>query len=215
MILVTPELDVPPPFRMTDDEILDFRDKVHTAFNTVKTLQDKGMVVVPPTPEEKKDARAQFMDSPGADQKIETSGKAIMLKALLDEYDIDVVRNAQQIRSYIKLKLLELSNDGNPKVELKALDMLGKMSDVGAYAERVEINVTHRSTEELENELASKLSAYMSDIIDVDSREIKKVADHDPLPVAPAVQLINIDDELGLAGNEVDTDDGESDGEPT
>ena len=180
---------------MTDDEILDFRDKVHTAFNTVKTLQDKGMVVVPPTPEEKKDARAQFMDSPGADQKIETSGKAIMLKALLDEYDIDVVRNAQQIRSYIKLKLLELSNDGNPKVELKALDMLGKMSDVGAYAERVDINITHRTTEELENELASKLSAYMSDIIDVDSKDIPDK--YDPLPKAPAVEVIDLDAELG------------------
>ena len=206
MILVTPELDVPPPFRMTDDEILDFRDKVHTAFNTVKLLQEKGMVVLPPTEEDRKDARAQFMDSPGADPEIRTSGKAIMLKALLDEYDIDVVRNAQQIRSYIKLKLLELSNDGNPKVELKALDMLGKMSDVGAYAERVDINITHRTTEELENELASKLSAYMSDIIDVDSREIKAATKHDPLPQAPAVQLINIDDEFGLAGGELKED---------
>ena len=200
---------------MTDDEILDFRDKVHTAFNTVKLLQEKGMVVLPPTEEDRKDARAQFMDSPGADPEIRTSGKAIMLKALLDEYDIDVVRNAQQIRSYIKLKLLELSNDGNPKVELKALDMLGKMSDVGAYAERVDINITHRTTEELENELASKLSAYMSDIIDVDSREIKKTVQHDPLPQAPAVQLINIDDELGLAGEELKEDEEGDDDQPT
>ena len=200
---------------MTDDEILDFRDKVHTAFNTVKLLQEKGMVVLPPTEEDRKDARAQFMDSPGADPEIRTSGKAIMLKALLDEYDIDVVRNAQQVRSYIKLKLLELSNDGNPKVELKALDMLGKMSDVGAYAERVDINITHRTTEELENELASKLSAYMSDIIDVDSREINAVTKHDPLPQAPAVEVIDLDAELGLVGGEIEESDEGGNDSPT
>jgi hypothetical protein len=215
MLLITPELDVPPPFRMTDDEILDFREKVYVAFNTVKELQDKGLIVLPPTEEEKKDARAQFMDSPAADQEIKTSGKAIMLKALLDEYDIDVVRNAQQVRSYIKLKLLELSNDGNPKVELKALDMLGKLTDVGAYAERIDINITHRTTEELENELASKLSAYMSDIIDVDSREIKKTTQHDPLPQAPAVQMIDLDAELGLAGGELKEDEEGDDDQPT
>ena len=212
MLLITPELDVPPPFRMTDDEIVGFREKVCIAFNTVKELQDKGLIVLPPTEEEKKDARATFMDSPAADPEIKTSGKAIMLKALLDEYDIDVVRNAQQVRSYIKLKLLELSNDGNPKVELKALDMLGKLTDVGAYAERIDINITHRTTEELENELASKLSAYMSDIIDVDSREIKKTVQHDPLPQAPAVEAIDLDKELGLVGGELEEGD---DDQPT
>lgn len=215
MQLVTPELDVPLPFRLADDEIVGFREKVLIAFNTVKELQDKGLVEPKPTEEDKKDARAQFMDSPAADQEIRTSGKAVMLKALLDEYDLDVVRNAQQVRSYIKLKLLELSNDGNPKVELKALDMLGKLTDVGAYAERIDINVTHRTTEELENELASKLSAYMSDIIDVDSREIKKATQHDPLPQAPAVEMIDLDEELGKVGGELDDEDGEPDAELT
>lgn len=215
MQLVTPELDVPPPFRMADDEIVDFRERVHTAFATVIELQNKGLVEPKPTEEDKKDARAQFMDNPTAEQEIKTPGKAIMLKALLDEYDFDIVRNAQQVRSYIKLKLLELSNDGNPKVELKALDMLGKLTDVGAYAERIDINITHRTTEELENELASKLSAYMSDIIDVDSREIKKTVQHDPLPTAPAVEAIDLDEELGKVGGELDENDEGGDDQPT
>ncbi len=125
------------------------------------------------------------------------------LSVLGSMQDFDVVRNAQQLRSYIKLKLLEKSDCGNDKVELKALEMLGKLSDVGAFVERVEINVTHRTTEELENELATKLSAYMSDIIDVDSREIP--VEYDPLPQAPAVDVIDIDEELGLVGGELET----------
>jgi hypothetical protein len=129
-----------------------------------------------------------------------------MLKALLDEYDFDIVRNAQQLRGYIKLKLIEKSDCGDNKVELKALEMLGKMSDVGAFVERIDINITHRTTEELENELAAKLSSYMSDIIDVEAKDLP--TQYDPLPQAPAVQMIDLDEELGLVGGELESEDG-------
>jgi hypothetical protein len=82
--------------------------------------------------------------------------------------------------------------------------MLGKMSDVGAFVERVEINVTHRTTEELENELATKLAQYMGDIIDVESRDLK--VEFDPLPQAPAVDVIDLDEELGLIGGELEAE---------
>jgi hypothetical protein len=202
MLLVTPELNVPPPFRMTSEEITDLHEKVSKAFNTVEFLQANGLGVVTPTESDKKEARALFTDSPAADQDIATPGKALMLRALLNEYDVEVVRNAAQVRRYIQLKLLEKTDCGDNKTELRALEMLGKMSDVGAFVERVEINVTHRTTEELENELATKLSQYMSDIIDVEAKDLK--LDFDPLPQAPAVEVIDLDEELGLVGGELD-----------
>jgi hypothetical protein len=203
MILVTPELNVPPPFRMTDEEITDIREKATRAFNTVEFLRANGLddAATAVTKKDKKDTHAVFMDSPTAElSDIDTPGKALLLKALLDAYDFDVVRNAQQLRSYIKLKLLEKSNCGDSKIEMKALDMLGKLSDVGAFTERVEISITHRTTEELENELASKLAQYMTDIIDV---EAKPLTNMDPIPKAPAVQAIDLDAELGFAGGEL------------
>ena len=202
MLLVTPELNVPPPFRMTSEEITDLYEKVSKAFNTVEFLQANGMGEITPTESDKKEARAVFTDSPAADQNITTPGKALMLRALLSEYDLEVVRNASQVRRYIQLKLREKSDCGENKTELRALEMLGKMSDVGAFVERVEINVTHRTTEELENELATKLAQYMGDIIDVESRDLK--LDFDPLPQAPAVEVIDLDEELGLVGGELD-----------
>lgn len=205
MILVTPELDVPPPFRMTNEEIHDLHEKAHRVFNTVEFLKENGLddAECIPTEADRKEARAVFMDSPATPpSNIDTPAKALMLKALLNEYDFEVVRNAQQLRSYIKLKLLEKSDCGNDKVELKALEMLGKLSDVGAFVERVEVNVTHRTTEELENELATKLAQYMGDIIDVESREVTQK--FDPLPQAPAVQVIDIDAELGVIGGELE-----------
>lgn len=204
MILVTPELDVPPPFDWSPDEIASIHERAQRAFNTVEFLRENGLDDVEITEADRKEARAVFMDSPATPpENINTPGKALVLSALLNEYDFDVVRNAQQLRNYIKLKYLELSDSGNPKVELKALEMLGRLSEVGAFTERIDINVTHRSTEELESDLANKLSSYLSDIIDVDAKEAPAVT-YDPLPTAPAVQVIDVDEELGLIGGELD-----------
>jgi len=202
MLLVTPELNVPPPFRMTAEEITDLCEKASRAFSTVEFLQANGLGEVTPTEEDKKEARALFTDSPVAEQEIRTPGKALMLRALLSEYDFEVVRNAAQVRRYIQLKLLEKTDCGDNKTELRALEMLGKMSDVGAFAERVEINVTHRTTEELENDLATKLAQYMGDIIDVEAKDLK--VDFDPLPQAPSVEVIDLDEELGVLDGELD-----------
>lgn len=209
-ILVTPELNIPPPLKLSDEEIEDLRERAHRAFKTVEFLAENGLddEALEPTEEERKDARALFMDSPPAaanpNAYINTPGKALALQSLLNEYDVEVVRNAAQVRNYVKMRLLELSDDNNPKVQLKALELLGKMSDVQAFADRVEISVTHRTTEELEDELASKLAAYMGDIIDVEGRDIALLKDVDPLPDTPAVELIDLDQELGMVGGEVE-----------
>lgn len=207
-IFVTPELDVPPPFKMNDEEILDLRERAHRAFKTVEFLTENGLdeEALEPTEEDRRDARALFTDNPVATENpniyLNTPGKALALQSLLTEYDIEVVRNAAQIRNYVKMRLLELSDDRNPKVQLKALELLGKMSDVQAFSDRLEINVTHRTTEELEDELASKLAAYMGDIVDVESREIAAIGEVAPLPEEPQLDVINVDEELGFAGGE-------------
>jgi hypothetical protein len=101
---------------------------------------------------------------------------------------------------------LELTDSNKETVQLKALELLGKVADVGAFAERVDINVTHRTTEELQTELANKLAAYMDDIVDVEAKTLTQTPDQvadDFLRKAPAVQIIDIDEELGMVGNEL------------
>lgn len=191
---------------------MDLHERTARAFGTVQFLQANGLddEDAAPTEVDRKEARALFMDSPTAEPEIRTPGKALMLRAMLTEYDIDVVRNASQVRRYIQLKLLEMTDSKKENIQLKALEMLGKMTDVGAFADRMEINVTHRSTEELEDELASKLAVYMGDIIDVESKYFDEYTDtdtnsnYDPIPQAPAIQMIDLDKELGLSGGEME-----------
>ena len=206
MILVTPELDVPVPFSLTAEEAKDLHARAQAAFNTVEFLTANGMQLPTITPADKKEARQQFFEAPTANKEI-SSAAAIILKGMLDEYDVEVVRNAAQVRNYVKMRLLMLTGSDKESTQLKALELLGKMSDVGAFEVRIDINVTHRTTEELQAELASKLSSYMDGIIDVEARAID-VKEERYLNGAPAIQIIDLDEELGLTGKELDeTDD--------
>jgi len=206
MLLVTPELDVPVPFSLTAEEARDLHARAQAAFNTVEFLTANGMQLPTVTNADKKEAREQFFETPTAGKEISTAA-AIILKGMLDEYDVEVVRNAAQVRNYVKMRLMMLTGSDKESTQLKALELLGKMSDVGAFAERLEINVTHRTTEELQAELATKLSSYMDGIIDVEAKSIE-IKEEKYLNGAPAVQVIDLDEELGMTGKELDeTDD--------
>ena len=206
MILVTPELDIPVPFSLTAEEAKDLHARAQAAFNTVEFLTGNGMQLPAITNADKKEAHAQFFETPSAGKEL-NSAAAVLLKSMLDEYDVEVVRNAAQVRNYVKMRLLMLTGSDKESTQLKALEMLGKMSDVGAFAERLEVNVTHRTTEELQAELASKLSSYMDDIIDVEAKQLQP-AEERYLNGAPAIQVIDLDEELGMTGKELDeTDD--------
>ena len=202
MILVTPELDVPVPSSLTVEEAKTLHARAQAAFNTVEFLSANGMQVTTATAAEKKEAHAQFFETPTAGKEI-SSAAAIILKGMLDEYDVEVVRNAAQVRNYVKMRLMMLTGSDKEATQLKALELLGKMSDVGAFAERLEVNVTHRTTEELQTELAGKLSAYMDNIIDVEAKSLG-VTEEKYLNGAPAVQVIDLDEELGMTGKELD-----------
>jgi hypothetical protein len=205
MILVTPELDVPLPFSLTAEEAKDLHQRAQAAFNTVEFLTANGMQLPTITATDKKEAHAQFFESPTAGRELNTAA-AVLLKSMMDEYDVEVVRNAAQVRNYVKMRLLMLTGSDKESTQLKALELLGKMSDVGAFTERMEINVTHRTTEELQAELASKLSSYMDDIIDVESRPLQP-SEERYLNGAPAIQVIDLDEELGMTGKELEETD--------
>jgi hypothetical protein len=46
--------------------------------------------------------------------------------------------------------------------QLKALELLGKVSEIGLFTERVEVNINHKSIEELEADLVKTLSRYIN-----------------------------------------------------
>jgi hypothetical protein len=79
----------------------------------------------------------------------------------LNEYDHRVILDATQARTYITNRLLEISSCGDAKQELRAIELLGKLSDVGAFSEKSEITVTHRTSDDLKNVIADKIQKLL------------------------------------------------------
>jgi hypothetical protein len=101
-------------------------------------------------------------------QHITQPGVARYAAAILKKYDYQAIADSQQARSFITNKLIELADCGDYKIEIKALELLGKHSDIGLFTERSEITVHHKTSNELENSIKDRIKRLLnSDIVDV------------------------------------------------
>jgi hypothetical protein len=110
------------------------------------------------------------------------SAAALFLKS----YANQVAADANEVRSAITAKLMEIANCGDPRYELKALELLGKHSDVGIFTERSEITINHKTSDSLEDAIKERIKRLLnSNVIDVtpiaDSLDVELgVADPEP-----------------------------------
>jgi hypothetical protein len=94
--------------------------------------------------------------------KVYEGGVAAKLAALLDEYDKQIVADSAQVRTYVTNKLLDISHCGDTKNELRALELLGKLSDVGAFTEKSEVTIHAKTTLELESAIKEKINRLLA-----------------------------------------------------
>lgn len=182
-IIATPEVGIPLPFDTSPEEIEDFRQKAHAMFLTIEELNKQGLPVEV-TEADKKEAHLAFAASKVP--KNATPGTIVHLESLLSEWDQEVLDVGRRLRNYVTNKLIVESNDPDPKVRLRSLELLGKVSNVGLFSERVDVTVTHRTVEDIERELKKTLELFGGEVIDVE-----------PLEEPKAVAEIDIDKELG------------------
>ena len=79
-------------------------------------------------------------------------------------------------------KLILETDNPDPRVRIRALELLGKISDVGLFAEKSEVTVTHQSTEDLRLKLRSKLAKLVNP--EEDSEENVVIIDSEVIDVA-------------------------------
>lgn len=164
------------------------KERATAACNTLRELVQHGLdpELLTPTEEDKKLAEELLLsyasdeDRPSKEltnKKFSTLRPAAILEldALLGEFNHAVVKNAVQIRTYVTNKLLQESVNPDPRVRIRALELLGKISDVGLFTERSEVTVTHRSTEDLQRSLREKLAALRSVVLKSDVEDAKIV----------------------------------------
>ena len=188
-IVATPELGIPFPFDTTPEEIEDFRDKAHAYFQTVQELISRG-ASVEITDADKRQSHQIMAEGKMPPAKAVTSGALINLEAILSEWDHEVLDASRKLRNYVTNKLIIESTDPDPKQRMRALENLGKLSNVGLFADRVDVNVTHRTVTDIETELRKTLELYGGDVVDVTPKEKNHI---------PSIGDMDLDEELGLS----------------
>jgi len=96
------------------------------------------------------------------------------------------VESAVQVRHLVTNKLIEETENPDPRVRIRALELLGKISDVGLFTEKTEVTITHRTTDELRESLRSKLAKLVNP---ADEAEDAIIIDD---------EVIDVDAELGI-----------------
>ena len=86
------------------------------------------------------------------------------LVSMLTAYDWAFVEQARQMRGYAVAKILEDTKHPDPRYRLKALEMLGKVTEIALFTERTEIKKVEMTDEEIEAKIKAKLGKYMGTI---------------------------------------------------
>jgi hypothetical protein len=196
-IPVEPNLDTPMPDNLIAQTGETYEQRLKIAGNTALILNELGME--DDCTEEEAEAAAQMLaklkPADGKNSKptqeetsaLQRSGVALKLGAYLNEYEKQVVDDKVQVRTVVVNRLMEISQDEDNKVALKALELLGKASDL--FTERSEITITHKTSDELKAAIKQRIQLLMQNpmktIETASERRIKSlegVVDVEPTP---------------------------------
>lgn len=193
---VEPDLFI--PFPEDNPTLANFRERAEAACKTADLLE----LDVNPTEEDllvaETVAYSVAQDEDQVNKKL-TSKKASQLKpatyyqvnGILKEFSTKVVENATQIRLLVTNKLLLESNNDDPKIRIRALELLGKITDVGLFTEKSEVTINHRSNQELMDSLRAKIHKLMAPTEVEDVKTIKVNG-----------ETVDLDAELGVVDEE-------------
>jgi len=94
------------------------------------------------------------------------------LVGMLTAYDWEFVERAKELRGYTVAKILEECENPSANIRLKALSLLGKVTEVGLFTEKIEIKKAELSDAELDGRIKEKLNRFMG-VVDVVTLETK------------------------------------------
>jgi len=193
-IELTPELGI----ELTSDiDIIDLRERAEAAFRSIELLAQHGLDTEA-TPADKEAAAAittAYAEDPGKASKMinhvraaqVTPASLINIRSYLDEYGRAVVTHAIEMRHLVTNRLLEESQNPDARIRIRALELLGKHSDVGLFSEKQEVTITHQTTDELKEKLRAKLQRLI--------RRDEPVED----AVIIEGEVVDLDSELGFS----------------
>jgi hypothetical protein len=153
---------------MTDEvQSIDLRERISAAAATLDLLTGVGYEfdISDDDIAAANDLAKSFAKDPMATSKAATHRRTsnlapatvALVKTILDEFSHEIVESSKDIRNLVVNKLIIESENPDARIRIRAIEMLGKMSDVALFTERSEVLITHQSTDDLKNKLKEKL----------------------------------------------------------
>tara|TARA_B100001113_G_C20950955_1_gene553134 strand:- start:207 stop:788 length:582 start_codon:yes stop_codon:yes gene_type:complete len=180
---VKPEIAVDIP---EADLELNLPEKMEAAATTAVELAEHGLEIEVTKEDQDNAAKlvAAYAEDPEGTSKKVTLKKAatltpaslILTDSILKEFGQSVVESSLHIRHLVTNKLVLESENPDARIRMRALELLGKISDVGLFSEKSEVTITHQSTDDLREKLKGKLEKLVAGevveeavVVDVDA----------------------------------------------
>lgn len=190
------------PYTVEDDTTDSFLDELKVVATTQELLEQLGGP--PELDAETAKRTATVLDQALKSQDktaLTTPGVAFAAREFLRVYSARLAVEMNDVRSALTNKLMELANCGDPKYELKAIELLGKHSDIALFTERSEVTVNYKTSDDLESAIKER---------------VKRLLNAEVIDVNP-ITIDTLDEELGTVQpkprKEIDEVEGDTDGE--
>jgi hypothetical protein len=144
-------------------------EEMAVAANTADLLEGLGAPLeVDPTTFDREKALIDAVAKQQQSAPLRNYSTALAASGFLKTYGQTLAFDAGQVRAALTNKLLEIADCGEVKYELRAIELLGKHSDIGLFTERSEININYNSPDALEAAIKERVKRLLNaKIIDV------------------------------------------------
>jgi hypothetical protein len=169
MLKIEPTAEHRIPFDLSDEQPKTHADSVAIAVNTVDFIEQlDGCIDYDNKSLEQASKLITGTEKATTPKTVSIASEAKAASVLIKKFDFQAFSDQIQARNFITNKLVSLADSGDPKVELKALELLGKHSDIGLFTERSEITIHHTTSSSLESSIKERIKRLMNaDVTDI------------------------------------------------
>lgn len=96
------------------------------------------------------------------------------LAGMLSQYDWDYVEQAKELRGYVVASLLEESKAPDARIRLKAIELLGKLTEVASFSDRIEVISKPAEASDITERLRAKLQTLLPRVVEIETVESKE-----------------------------------------
>ena len=169
VVKVTPSKDHKVPYDTDPQTTENFFEEMVVAANTAETLEALGAPLeVDPVTYDREKALIDAVAKRQQSEPLKNYSTALAASGFLKTYGQNLAFDVGQVRAALTNKLMEIANCGETKYELKALELLGKHSDIALFNERSEITINYNSPDALESAIKERVKRLLNaQIIDI------------------------------------------------